>query len=151
MFVFSEHALSLGASNGLTPMLFCSLLGIFESFILLIYNVILLTIYGFEEVYLHHMHEKNSSILKVSLCYFLLILVNGAHAFSFFLMLSSRGAVNAALLKGVQVISVFIFSALFYCQFEPVQCATPLKVVSVFMVVMGLTFYHTDFTTGGSI
>lgn len=72
-----------------------------------------------------------------------LVLVDLAHAASFFNILKSIGAVSSALLKGAQTISVFLISAFLFCSSQASQCLTSVKVLSIFLVLCGTLCYGT--------
>jgi hypothetical protein len=75
---------------------------------------------------------------------------NTLHALAFFYIIDRLGAVGSGVLKGLQTVLVFAFSAVFYCQFQvrhPVylsyllsqrsQCFSQVKAASVLLVLVG--------------
>ena len=83
---------------------------------------------------------ERASILQT---YAPLILIDGLHALSFFATLGERGAVSAAMLKGVQVVFVFAASSVLSCDTESgAGCATPAKAAGVAIVVAGLALFY---------
>ena len=75
----------------------------------------------------------------VAVAYAPLILIDGLHALSFFATLGERGAVSAAMLKGVQVVFVFVASSVLSCDTESgAGCATPAKAAPSLMATVAL-------------
>ena len=54
--------------------------------------------------------------MQLILLYASLTVNNAVHAWAFFHMLKRVGAVSSAVMKGVQLVLVFTFSVLFFCQ-----------------------------------
>lgn len=85
--------------------------------------------------------------------FWLLVLVDAGHAASFFALLSSLGAVSAALMRGLQTVAVFVSSAVLFCAAEETQCITPVKMASIVFVLAGTLVYaaapHTPSRTAG--
>ena len=70
-----------------------------------------------------------------------LITIDAIHSASFFALLSHLGAVSAALLKGIQTITIFLLSAVAFCDVEPTQCITRGKLWSIAAVLLGTLLY----------
>mmetsp|Transcript_4579 Transcript_4579/g.6958 ORF Transcript_4579/g.6958 Transcript_4579/m.6958 type:complete len:188 (-) Transcript_4579:10-573(-) len=71
----------------------------------------------------------------------MLLLVDGIHAGTFFLILEQVGAVGSALLKGMQTVAVVLLSAVFFCGIETAQCLSFVKVISIVLVISGTICY----------
>jgi hypothetical protein len=82
-----------------------------------------------------------SEIAGVAWGFWLLVLVDAGHAASFFALLSTLGAVSAALMRGLQTVAVFVSSALLFCAVEETQCITPVKMTSIIFVLAGTLGY----------
>ena len=114
MFVYAEHALADKSAKaaGLTPFRLSSCMGAAETIVLAVFVSLQVT-YDAER------------LNTVAVAYAPLILIDGLHALSFFATLGERGAVSAAMLKGVQVVFVFIASSVLSCDTESgAGCAT---------------------------
>ncbi|CAE8598644.1 unnamed protein product [Polarella glacialis] len=66
---------------------------------------------------------------------------NFVHAASFFQLLTRIGAVSTGVVKAVQGVAVFSLSHVLYCQRDESQCFTPLKGLSLVIVVLGVLLY----------
>lgn len=66
---------------------------------------------------------------------------NAVHAASFFLLLGALGSVSSAMMKGAQMVAVWIVAAALFCDKEHSQCFTPPKAASVAVVVVALVAY----------
>ena len=132
MFVMAEHALENKSAKaaGLTPFRLSSCMGFAETMVLGTFVALQVT-YDAERM------------TTVAVAYAPLILIDGLHALSFFATLGERGAVSAAMLKGVQVVFVFAASSVLSCDTESgAGCATPAKAAGVAIVVAGLALFY---------
>jgi hypothetical protein len=132
MFVMAEHALENKSAKaaGLTPFRLSSCMGFAETTVLATYVALQVT-YDAERM------------TAVAVAYAPLILIDGLHALSFFATLGERGAVSAAMLKGVQVVFVFVASSVLSCdEASGAGCATPAKAAGVTIVVAGLALFY---------
>ena len=132
MFVYAEHALKACAKDGLTPFRLSSLMGAAEAAALAAYVALVVA-------------RSGAPVdPRAALAYAPLVLVDCAHALSFFATLGDRGAVSASMLKGVQVLVVFSASAVLSCD-PPARvagCASPAKAGAVAAVVAALALFH---------
>mmetsp|Transcript_32539 Transcript_32539/g.104132 ORF Transcript_32539/g.104132 Transcript_32539/m.104132 type:complete len:179 (+) Transcript_32539:743-1279(+) len=135
MFVFSERAMRLG---GLHPFLLSSGMGAAETAALAAWNGALLSRHGPQ---LYAPHDGEVELGTVALLYAGLTLVNAMHALVFFELLDRIGAVSSAVMKGVQLVLVFVFSVLFFCRYQASQCFSWPKAIGVATVVAGLLTY----------
>ena len=132
MFVYAEHALKACAKDGLTPFRLSSLMGAAEAAALAAYVALVVA-------------RSGAPVdPRAALAYAPLVLVDCAHALSFFATLGDRGAVSASMLKGAQVLVVFSASAVLSCD-PPARvagCASPAKAGAVAAVVAALALFH---------
>ena len=128
MFVMAEHALENKSAKaaGLTPFRLSSCMGFAETMVLGTFVALQVT-------------YDTERMTTVAVAYAPLILIDGLHALSFFATLGERGAVSAAMLKGVQVVFVFVASS---DQESGAGCATPAKAAGVAIVVAGLALFY---------
>lgn len=70
-----------------------------------------------------------------------LALSNFVHAGSFFHLLTKVGVVSTGVAKALQGVLVFVLSHLFYCQHDESQCFSPVKGVSLLVVISGVLVY----------
>ncbi len=82
-----------------------------------------------------------SSLVVTVALFTVLWLVNAFHAFCFFELIGSIGSVSSALMKGVQSVTVYIFSAVVFCGYQQSQCFTVPKAVAVVVVLAGTLLY----------
>ena len=132
MFVMAEHALADKAAKaaGLTPFRLSTCMGFAETIVLGTFVALQVT-YDAERM------------TNVAVAYAPLVMIDGLHALSFFATLGERGAVSAAMLKGVQVVFVFAASSMLSCDQESgAGCATPAKAAGVAIVVAGLALFY---------
>ena len=115
----AEHALENKSAKaaGLTPFRLSSCMGFAETIVLGTFVALQVT-YDAERM------------TTVAVAYAPLILIDGLHALSFFATLGERGAVSAAMLKGVQVVFVFVERPLATTA-SGAGCATPAKAAGV--------------------
>ena len=73
--------------------------------------------------------------------YLVLAATNALHAAAFFSILDSLGAVASGVLKGVQMLVVFIASDLLFCAADRSECVTAKKSACVAVVFAGLVLY----------
>jgi hypothetical protein len=112
-----------------------------ESAILLLYNLLLVLLYDTPELLRASIHSKGCTPMQVAVVYCALTAVNALHAGSFFHCLGTFGAVGSAAMKGLQALSVFFLSSIFFCQYSQLQCATLPKAMSMAVVFSGLFIY----------
>ena len=96
---------------------------------------------SFTRRYLRNIRKHHSTPQRVFSIYACLWAADLVHALAHYAILESAGAVAVALSRGVQMLLVVGLSALVFCDADPAQCATPLKVVSVSNVAVGIAFY----------
>lgn len=133
MFVIAEHALADKSAKaaGLTPFRLSSCMGFAETMVLGAFVAVQVSGVDFDLVRI------------VVGAYAPLVLVDGLHALSFFATLGERGAVSAAMLKGVQVCFVFVALSVLSCdEASGAGCATPAKAAGVAVVVTGLALFY---------
>lgn len=99
----------------------------------------------FQELVKDPMEESGTSPLKAILILLSLSFSNLIHAYSFFYTLNNfpGGATSAGIMKGVQAVLVFIFSAFIYCgrMGGEEMCFSMSKFISLMIVITGmLTF-----------
>ena len=91
--------------------------------------------------YLRNIRKHHSTPERVFSIYACLWAADLVHALAHYAILETAGAVAVALSRGVQMLLVVGLSALVFCDADPAQCASPLKVVSVSNVAVGIAFY----------
>mmetsp|Transcript_11722 Transcript_11722/g.19093 ORF Transcript_11722/g.19093 Transcript_11722/m.19093 type:complete len:344 (-) Transcript_11722:743-1774(-) len=133
-FVYNERVIK---GMGVSPFHLCSQIGKVEVCILLVYNFVLICLYGPTYLYLEGVNDAGSTVSSVIWSYLGLIMTNMVHALAFFSMLGQLGAVSTGILKSVLAVSVFSFAAIFYCSIDASQCLTPFKAASMVIVIFG--------------
>lgn len=126
MFVYSENAIK---KAGIDLLLLCSSMGTLEASVLGAWNLSLLASQG------PSLYQSTDVANSASLQQLLL------HAWAFFNMLEKVGAVSSAVMKGLQLVLVFAFSVVYFCQFQSTQCFTVQKASGVAVVAAGLLVY----------
>jgi hypothetical protein len=121
----------------LCAMEFCSVIGAIETALLLILLMVSLTFDSTLQISIRRSAAGELALLLLSL-----IGCNWVHAVAFFLTLADAGPVFSALLKAIQMVCVFVLSALFFCSLEhPAQCATTGRSFTVMLLAAGLGVY----------
>jgi hypothetical protein len=141
-----NHTVNLPAastSEVIDPFLLCGAMGAIESVLLIAYNAVLCAREGVDVLLVDNV-DKEASVASILFIYACLVLCNFAHAATFFTLIRAVGAVTSAVLKGLQVVCVFIFSAVVFCERQASQCATPTKALAMLLVVTGLVIYSLD-------
>jgi hypothetical protein len=116
-------------------------IGLVEMVLLFVYNIVLAMCYDTPSLLLSSIHSKGATTVQVVVVYTMLTAVNALHSGSFFHCLGTFGAVGSAAMKGLQALSVFFLSSMFFCQYSQLQCATPAKTASMGIVFCGLFVY----------
>ena len=138
MFVYSELLIK---QAHIELLLLCAAMGLIESVVLIVWNGLLLATCGTRLYLPQESHAIDASPWQLLLLYAALTLVNAVHAWAFFNMLEKVGAVSSAVMKGLQLVLVFAFSVVFFCQFQPTQCFSWSKAAGVGVVALGLLVY----------
>ena len=118
----------------------CASMGTIETCLLLLWNLSLLGTRGVA-IYLPADQQVDATTEQLALLYTGLTSVNAVHAWAFFNMLARVGAVSSAVMKGLQLVLVFSFSVVFFCQFQSTQCFAWSKAAGVSIVAFGLLVY----------
>eukprot|EP01134_Creolimax_fragrantissima_P008547 CFRG8547T1 len=139
-FVLTERIIS---TKSLTEGQLCVGIGVVETALFSLYIAIICFFYGSHDFLVQSMATADTSVVYAMSLYMISAVVNTVHAGSFFIILGTMGAVESALVKIIQTVCVFGFSATFFCQIESTQCASPIKVGSMLLVVCGLVVYAT--------
>lgn len=160
MFVLSDAALSSSSHSEHGPIkisaqVWSSCLGILEASVMTLWVICHTLQGGFHddphEVIIDQSGGSTSDAIKG---FALLLLIDALHAAAFFQLLQTMGALPSALLKGVQTVAVVVLSVIFYCPstggktltgdaVETTACLTPLRAISVVLVVGGMLVYAT--------
>lgn len=128
-------------STVLEPSALCSAMGMLETAYNLVWLSFILVFTPFGTELANAMTVQGTSLLGALPAWSLLVVANGGHAWAFFQMLGSIGAVSSGMLKALQTVTVFTFSAVFFCSYEASQCFTPMRAVSVTLVLVGITTF----------
>jgi len=129
-----------GNTNPVHPLIWSCCLGSIEVCFMFCWVTINTLIFGFFESKTEEMVE-NIAIEKIMCELSLLVLVNLAHAASFFKIVEQIGALGSALLKGVQAVTVVAIGALIFCRNEKSQCLNTTKALSASLVIFGTIGY----------
>eukprot|EP00616_Rhizochromulina_sp_CCMP1243_P009241 CAMPEP_0118981754 /NCGR_PEP_ID=MMETSP1173-20130426/31230_1 /TAXON_ID=1034831 /ORGANISM="Rhizochromulina marina cf, Strain CCMP1243" /LENGTH=412 /DNA_ID=CAMNT_0006932199 /DNA_START=13 /DNA_END=1247 /DNA_ORIENTATION=- len=78
---------------------------------------------------------------NVLVLYPLLTFFQAVHAASFFYILGNFGSVTTGVLKGLQMVVVFLASDVLFCSADESDCVTASKFACVVLVVLGLLTY----------
>jgi hypothetical protein len=116
-----------------------SRMGRWEIIALLLWNAFRLTIIG-----RHQSTPDRGHLSMVSaLLWFALLSVNQSlHALAFFSMIGRLGAVGSAVLKGFLALNTFGLAAALFCEKgHSEQCLSPLKTISMLLVMFGGMIY----------
>ena len=139
-FIPSSSAPSNSSTIKISGILWSCCLGTIEASFMLLWVFIGTLLYGFHanDTTIAESKPTASNILSG---FFLLVLVDAAHAAAFFTLLQNIGAISSALIKGVQTVIVIIISAIFFCGVEETQCLTFNKICSTSFVIVGVFCY----------
>ena len=143
MFVLVEKgAASRGMRDEIAPLDMCSRMGCVESGVVACWVAGLVMAFSPAEVLVApQLAAHNTTLWYAGMLYAALTAANMLHALSFFVLIGQLGATGSSVLKGLHAVLVFCFSALFYCRFQSSQCATPLKVCAMALVLAGTIVY----------
>ena len=125
----------------LTAFRLATYLGVVEAGVLVAHNLALVAHHGVDKLYLRSIRDHESTPSQVLSIYGCLFSADLVHALAHYALLESAGAVSIAISRGVQMVFVVAISATVFCDSDPGQCLTPVKVVSVTNVVAGIAFY----------
>jgi len=156
MFVLSDMALCDEKNRGtdaeefvMSGQMWSSCLGMLEALFMTFWVLAHVAAGGFYDVVADAQMPETSSVGAAVRGFALLLFVDAVHAASFFQLLQKMGALPSALLKGVQAVAVVGLSVLFYCPMgrleekmgDETACLTPLRALSVILVVLGVCAY----------
>ena len=99
------------------------------------------TIPNYETLVVENIKSKNGDILIIVSTYIVLTMVNYIHCICFFNILGHFGATTTGVLKGVQTVLVFGLSHIAFCKIQASQCFSNVKLLSLIIVLIGVTFY----------
>ncbi|ORX63335.1 hypothetical protein BCR32DRAFT_273464 [Anaeromyces robustus] len=140
VYVLNEKNLKL--PGGPTTVQQSSWIGTSASSICLVY-IILYTIPNYQTLIVDKVKENygGQPYGWIYISYILLLLLHFLHAYTYFWILESSGAVTTGVLQALRAVTVFFFSSYFFCEIDNAQCLTIYKIESCLAVVTGVICY----------
>jgi len=120
------------------------------SLLLGLYNVVILGVYisivtipNWEVLMGAPMRKEGGTYFAVSLIFFSMIACCLIHNVSYIVLMGKLGSLSTGVMQGLRAITVFVGSALFFCDPEthPGQCFTIQKLVSSSIVIAGVVLF----------
>ncbi|KAI9297555.1 hypothetical protein K502DRAFT_323246 [Neoconidiobolus thromboides FSU 785] len=150
-YVYTEKLLS--KPNPPPPILVCQWTGIYGIIVCVFFHLFysLPSRYSKLSVLFSAAYSQTGTILEqeqasVSLSqgiggFILLTLSALAHNSSYYILISSSGAVSTGIIQALRTVGVLVCSAFLYCGHDPHQCLSPAKFGSAFIVVLGVFIF----------
>ncbi|KAL0219933.1 hypothetical protein P9112_005586 [Eukaryota sp. TZLM1-RC] len=126
--------------NALPSLVVCCFNGMYASLIVLAW-VVAYVVPRWHELVVVPIINAGSNPRDVLWLYTGLFIVDGIHAFAFYLLIGNIGAVSTGICKGATSVSVFVSSHFLFCATAASQCFTYAKGASLGIVVSGVLMY----------
>jgi drug/metabolite transporter (DMT)-like permease len=138
-YILSEKFLT--GKNSVSPHQLQNQVGIFAVLYISTYQIVY-TIPNFDTLVKDNIHAHNGSGIGVMLMYIVLVISALAHAITFYQLVGAVGAVSTGILQSLRAVSVFVISAIIFCDDEhPNQCYNRWKGLSTLIVVAGILYF----------
>eukprot|EP00597_Dinobryon_sp_UTEXLB2267_P004567 CAMPEP_0170063822 /NCGR_PEP_ID=MMETSP0019_2-20121128/4546_1 /TAXON_ID=98059 /ORGANISM="Dinobryon sp., Strain UTEXLB2267" /LENGTH=278 /DNA_ID=CAMNT_0010270349 /DNA_START=176 /DNA_END=1012 /DNA_ORIENTATION=- len=141
-YIMSEISL-VHAEYPIAPQLLCSLLGSIE-LVGIIGWQIYYTLPRYQEKFLDEISIHNGDVSDILISYVLLSICSMVHSLCFFILLGTMGSTSTGITKAGQSAAVFVSSHYVFCATQKSQCFTPLKGISLAVVLCGVLLYSTS-------
>jgi drug/metabolite transporter (DMT)-like permease len=138
-YILSEYVLVF-SEDPVSAELLCTLLGFISGFFNISWQLVY-TLPNFDKLVVVEIENHHGNVELILICYVVLVVCHLIHALCFFNLLGLIGSVSTGLLKCAQTTLTFIFSHFAFCSFQKSQCFSPLKGVSVIIVIIGVIIY----------
>jgi len=138
VYIISEGLLT--SKNPPSPQRLQTFDGIYVAILVTIY-LITYTIPNFKTLVYDKVEEHQGVWSIIIMVYMVLVLSGFLHSYTHFKLLSSIGSVSTGILQSLRAISVFAFSAWFFCEGHPNQCFTISKGISTVIVIGGILYF----------
>jgi len=120
-----------------SPIVIQTLSGIYTVGFCIIYSIVY-TIPNIHEIFLREVKDNQGNLTLIILLYSFVTLNSFFHNFAFYAIIGQVGAVTFGLLQAVRAVGVFFFSAALFCSTQSIQCLTIPKILSTFVVIIGI-------------
>lgn len=138
-YIISECTLTT-FDNPIRPELLAFLLGTIGIFINICWQIFH-TLPQIQLLVIEPILKHNGNVHVIILSYLALIAAAAVHSLNFYFLIKHIGSTSTGLLKSVQSVLVFIGSHFAFCRYQPSQCFTKSKSISLFIVVSGVLIY----------
>lgn len=128
------------SKNPVAPEVLCAILGMCGVSFNLFWQVCY-TLPRYQELVVDEIEEHNGHANTILLTYFALMIATSINATCFYNLMGRVGSASTGVLKGLQAVTTFVSSHLAFCSTQKSQCFTPLKGVSLVVVLAGVLIY----------
>lgn len=138
-YIIVEYLLII-TEDPIAPEYMCTLLGLLSGLINISWQIVY-TIPRFDHLVVSNIIQHHGSIILILSLYLILIITSLINSSSFYIILRSLGSASTGILKGVQAVTTFISSHYAFCSIQRSQCFTPMKGLSLCIVLLGVVMY----------
>ncbi len=138
-YICSEYLL-VCCDNPISPELLCTLLGGVGTAINLSWQLVY-TLPRYQTLVVDEIAAHNGSVSVIVACYLVLTVSSLVHSLCFFNLLGLVGSTSTGVMKCAQSVVIFVLSHFAFCSVQRSQCFTPLKGLSLVVVLLGVVMY----------
>lgn len=139
VYILSEIILT-SYQDTISPELLSSIMGSFGCAVFGFWQLVY-TIPNYKTLILDQISSHNGNTYIIVTAYMCIVLSSLVHALCFFRLLHGVGSTTTGILKGVQSITLFVLSHIFFCSTQESQCFTQAKGVALVLVLLGVALY----------
>lgn len=138
-YILVEHLLVF-TSDPIAPELLCAILGAAGGSVNVVWQV-LYTLPRYHELIVREIALHQGDVRTLAIAYFALTVAACVNATCFYNLLHRVGSATTGVMKGLQAVATFVSSHFAFCSIQQSQCFTPVKGVSLSVVLLGVMIY----------
>lgn len=128
------------SENPVAPEVLCAILGMCGVSFNLFWQVVY-TLPRYQELVVEEVKDHGGHVDTILFTYLALMIATSINATCFYNLMGKVGSASTGVLKGLQAVTTFVSSHVAYCSTQRAQCFTPLKGVSLAVVLAGVLIY----------
>ncbi len=128
------------SDNPVAPEVLCAILGMCGVSFNLAWQVFF-TLPRYDELVTQEIRAHDGHLDTILFTYIALMIATSINATCFYNLMGKVGSASTGVLKGLQAVSTFVTSHCAFCSTQQAQCFTPLKGVSLTLVLAGVLIY----------
>ena len=138
-YIVAEHTL-LELKDPIAPELLCAILGMTGASMNIAWQCVY-TFPRYKALIVDKIAASHGRTDVLVISYIALVLLNCANTTCFYHLLSTVGSASTGVIKSAQAVLTFVTSHLAFCRIQTAQCFTPIKGVSLVVVLLGVMVY----------